>query len=161
MEGMATSTVRIPSANLSGIGSPETYFGSGRNEYLGNGAPGVSGNRTFTLPNVFSLNKLYLGGAWNINPEYAETEGPADIVYRFRSKEVYLVAEASTPVSVEVYLDGKPVDGSAGADVGSDGTILVGESRLFKLVKNPNAGEHILKLHIEGKGLRAYAFTFG
>lgn len=141
--------------------SPETYFGSSRNEYLANGTPGRRGEQEFTVPENFSKNALYLGGAWNILSEYAETVSAASVVYKYNAKEVYLVADADTPVSVKVFQDGEPVGAGRGEDVNAEGVAIMKESRLYKIIRNTTPGEHLLELRIEGKGLRLYAFTFG
>lgn len=151
--------------------SPETYFGSSRNEYLANGVSGRDGVQKFSLPENIRRNALYLGGTWNILPEYAESVSGASVVYKYNAKEVYLVADADTPVAVEVLQDGKLVGTSGGpstgpattggADVNADGVVMMKESRLYKIILNSNPGEHVLKLNIGGKGLRLYAFTFG
>ena len=141
--------------------SPETYFGSARNEYLANGNSGKQGKQTFSLPTSFSQNALYLGGEWNIQPEYAETDGETSVVYKYNAKEVYIVAESDSGIEMEVLQDGKPVGASAGADVRANGSVLMKESRLYKLIQSPLPGEHLLELRIKGRGLRLYAFTFG
>lgn len=139
--------------------SPETYFGSLRNERLANGASG-SGTRTFSLPKTFVPNALYLGGTWNITPEYAESVSDASVLYTYDAKEVYIVADADTAIEIEVLQDGKPVGISGGADV-TNGTVMMKESRLYKLIRNTESGEHTLELRIKDKGLSLYAFTFG
>lgn len=142
--------------------SPETYFGSARNEYFANGARGRSGQDTFVLPDRFALNALYLGGTWDLSREYAESVSTgASVVYRYRAGEVYIVAEASAPVEIEVLQDGVPVGTARGEDVGADGIVTVQDSRLYKLIRNPEAGEHVLELRVRGGGARLYAFTFG
>jgi len=141
--------------------SPETYFGSFRNEYLANGTPGRGGDQVFSLPQTFARDALYLGGTWAITPEYAEARTAPSVVYRYDAKEVYIVADADDPVEVEVLQDGKPVGVSGGDDVRADGVVSMKESRLYKLIRNAKAGEHILELRIKGRGLRLYAFTFG
>lgn len=140
--------------------SPETYFGSLRNEYLANGMPHRRGEHSASLPSTFMRNALYLGGAWDIQSEYAESVSEATVVYRYNAKEVYIVADAGSPIEVEVLQDGVPIGGASGVDVKS-GVVTMKESRLYKLVRNPEAGEHLLKLKVHGKGLRFYAFTFG
>lgn len=130
--------------------SPETYLGSLRNERLANGFQGLVGEREFILPKAPILNALYLGGTWNINPEYAESISNAHIVYRYNAKEVYLVMESHTPITVEVWQDGVLVN-----------EILVEESKLYTLIQNKLSEEHTLELRVKGKGLRTYAFTFG
>jgi len=141
--------------------SPETYFGSLRNVYLANGTAKTSGDQTLVLPQTFAANALYLGGKWNILPEYAESTTDATVVYKYNAKDVYIVAAADTPVVVEVLLDGKPVGGVAGADVSANGTVTMQASRLYTLVHNTEPGEHTLQLKVKGAGLRFYAFTFG
>jgi cytochrome c biogenesis protein CcdA/thiol-disulfide isomerase/thioredoxin len=144
-----------------GAKSPETYFGSARNEFLANGRPGVAGNQTLSLPDRFLPNHLYLGGAWDLTGEYAETKGEATVVYRYDAKDVYFVADADMPVEIEVLQDGRPAGGAAGDDVSATDTMMVGESRLYKVIHNEESGEHLLELRIKGAGLRAYTFTFG
>lgn len=142
--------------------SPETYFGSSRNEYLESGTPGRSGEQTFTLPGRLSANALYLGGTWNIQPEYAESVSGSLVQYHYSAGDVYIVADADTPTAVEVWQDGALVDSSAaGADVNEEGVVMMQESRLYKLIENAGPGEHTLELRIQAPGLRLYAFTFG
>ncbi len=141
--------------------SPETYFGSARNEYLANGDSGAPGTQTLSIPQSISSNKLYLGGIWKFNSEYAESQGKATITYKFKSSNVYLVASSASGVKVTVLIDGKPIGTNAGADVGADGTVTIKENRLYKLVHMPDYGEHTLELQVEGSGFDAYAFTFG
>ena len=73
---------------------------------------------------------------------------------------MYIVAEAYTSITVEVLQDGKPVGISGGADVNTGGIVVMKESRLYKLIRNSEPGEHTLELRIKGKGLRLYSFTF-
>ncbi len=141
--------------------SPETYFGSLRNGRLANGMPGDSGTQTFSLPKTITRNALYLGGAWNITTEFAEAVSDASVVYTYNAKEVYIVADADVSIEVEVLQDGAPVGVSGGEDVRTGGIVTMKESRLYKLIRNQEPGEHTLELKIKGKGLRLYAFTFG
>lgn len=141
--------------------SPETYFGAGRNEYLGNGQRLQPGLQTFTLPETTRSNTLYLGGTWDIAREHAETISTDAIVqYQYSAKEVYIVAESARNSAVEVWQDGKKVSTEAGVDV-ADGVMQVKESRLYKVIKNEKAGTHTLELRVKGKGVRFFAFTFG
>ncbi|HEY6021335.1 MAG TPA: redoxin family protein, partial [Candidatus Paceibacterota bacterium] len=173
---MGTTTMPMPSISasqgpdLSGVGSPETYFGSNRNEYLGNGTQGVAGVQTFTLPTTPSPNTLYLNGIWDTEPEYAESQatgadtgGSANsIEYYYSAGNVYFVASAAAPVQVEVLLDGKPVGQWGGDDVDkTTSTVTIGAERLYSLVHTPGPGGHLLELKVKGSGLRAYTFTFG
>ncbi len=130
--------------------SPETYFGSSRNEYLGNGARGRAGEQTLAIPSLLLPNMLYLGGTWNITPEYAEATAGASVSYRYYAKQVHVVAEAAASASIEVWQDGVMIK-----------TIRVEESTLYTLISDPAAGEHALELRIRGAGVRLFAFTFG
>lgn len=141
------ATVMPPAQNEAR--SPETYFGSERNEYLGNGMIGMSGPEAFVLPEVFTKNKLYLGGDWTIAQEYAESSSGSRVVYRYEAKNVFVVADANQPTEVEVYQDGILVN-----------TFTVRESRLYNVVQDEVAGGHLLELRIKGK-IKLYAFTFG
>lgn len=141
--------------------SPETYFGSARNDYLANGTLHRSGVQTFSVPSVSVANALYLGGTWNIVPEHAESVSDASVLYRYNAKEVYIVGAADTAIEVEILQDGKPVGGAGGEDVDANGVVTMKESRLYKLIRNPQAGEHVLQLKVKSNGLRLYAFTFG
>ncbi len=156
------------------LGSPETYFGAARNEYLGNGKQGTAGLQSFEEPVTVSPNTLYLIGMWNIMQEYAETgvsvggsAGSDRIDYRYRAKNVYLVAGSSNgaPIEVEVLRDSKPLDASvAGADVhfvGGKSYITVSGNRLYQVIKDVDYGDHFLEFIISSPGLQAYTFTFG
>lgn len=172
---MPSTTITTPqNAVIVGqVGSPETYFGSARNEYLGNGTPGKSGTISLEEPVSVKPNTLYLIGTWNITPEYAETPsavgasaGSDRIDYRYYAKSVYLVAgSAGTPVEVEVLRDSKPLDASvAGADVhfkGGKSYVTVQDNKLYKVIEDSDSGEHFLEFIISKPGFQAYTFTFG
>ena len=161
LSGTATP-VGVVTTNSALVGSPETYFGSGRNEYLGNGAVGQAGTQTLVLPDTVSRNQLYLTGTWKFTSEYAESQGAKSaITYKFQARDVYLVASSGAGTKVTVLLDGKPVGSNAGDDVASDGTLTVKANRLYKVVHLPDYGEHTLELQVQGGGLDAYTFTFG
>ena len=152
--------------------SPETYFGSARNDNLGNGKANESGTQTLSIPETKLLNLLYLGGTWTIEPEFAVNASSAVIEFRYKAKEVYFVASSATGQRVKIYNDGVlqkgdgPVDCRekgycGGEDVQADGTVYIQEDRLYKLIQNERVEEHVLKIEIESSGLKAFTFTFG
>ena len=146
------------------IGSPEVYFGSRRNELLSNGTPFQNGPQDLSAPTETPLNQLFLLGQWDIQPEYASAAAPATIKFRYRAREVYLVASATAPVTVQVLRDGQPAGDVGGEDVtqrGSDSVVTIQEDRLYKLIEDADGGEHTLELKIESPGFKAYTFTFG
>jgi cytochrome c biogenesis protein CcdA/thiol-disulfide isomerase/thioredoxin len=144
------------------VNSPETYFGSNRNEYLANGDKNTNGAQSLSAPTDVLLNNLYLAGAWNFNPEYAETKDiTAKIIYKYDAKDLYFVASSESGATVKILLDGKPITAGRGADVKADGTALIKENRLYKIVGGTDYGEHTLEIDITSGTLDAYTFTFG
>ncbi|MFZ1020172.1 MAG: redoxin family protein, partial [Minisyncoccia bacterium] len=145
------------------VNSPETYFGSNRNEYLANGSQTTNGIQNLSLPENMSLNNLYLSGAWNFAPEYAETsDSNAKIIYKYDAKNLYFVASSTLGANIKILLDGKPVTAAVmGADVNSDSTVLVKDDRLYKIINGATYGEHTLEIDVESGTLDAYTFTFG
>lgn len=150
-----------PKAQTSAAGSPETYFGSARNEYFANGTPFLSGTQSLVPPVSIDINRLYLGGMWNFSREYAEAGVGATIVYRYSAKGVYLVAASEAGATISVKIDGKAIpQAMAGADV-LDGTATIGGNRLYKIVEDSAPAVHTLEIKVEKGVLDAYTFTFG
>jgi len=112
-------------------GSPEIYFGSARN----------GGHSEYLLP----------ASAWKIEPEYALAIATgAKIVYKYKAKNVFFVADSDKPVEIEVFRDGKLFN-----------TITVQGAQLYTLIQDQSFGEHTIELRIKGTGLKAFTFTFG
>jgi len=158
-----SSPADMVDVDFSQVRSPEIYFGSARNEHLGNGTPGNSGVQTFTVPPQLLGNTLYLGGTWDVMPEYAKnTEAGAQIQFIYAAKNVYMVASADTPVKVRVTYDGgKPLGELRGKDVNEVGELTIQEDRLYTLIEGNDYETHLLEITIEGEGVEAYTFTFG
>ncbi len=137
-------TKEIPTQN--GAKSPETYFGSARNDQ--------------------QANLLFPNESWNITPEFAQNNSAnASIVYTYTAKDVFFVAEAGIETVVEVLLDGKPLEAGAGADIikTSDGksVVKIKEARLYKIIQGDKSETHKLEMRIQKPGLKAFTFTFG
>ncbi len=135
----------IPIQN-GGAKSPETYFGSARNNQ--------------------QKNLLFPYDSWNITPEFAQNSSAnASIVYTYTAKDVFFVAEADNEMMVEVLRDGKLLGSEAGADVikTSDGktVVKIKEARLYKIIQGKQSETHTLKFIIQKPGLKAFTFTFG
>lgn len=161
MASMPLASNAIASDEIA-AGSPETYFGSDRNEYLGNGQAGAPGTQTFTMPEKPQLNKLYLEGSWNILPEYAISGNDAGITYIYSAKDMYIVASSDDGATVEVLLDGKPIDAAVkGEDVDMAGNMTIKESRLYHIAHTEKPETHMLQLRVTKGALKAYTFTFG
>ena len=160
--GIATSNIPTgfitPSDTISidyaAIASPETYFGAARNQYLANGPALANGVYTLTTPSTtteLQPNALYLDGKWDFEDQYATNQNAgATVTYEYDAKNVYMVASAASPVTVEIFVDGK-----------STGTITVQANQLYNIVQGDSYGAHTLKLIVQNPGLKAYTFTFG
>ena len=162
-----TTPTNVIPISFNQVNSPETYFGTARNEYLGNGAQGQQGIQTLTIPasSQLQLNTLYLGGAWDFEAQYAQNQAAgAQITYEYDTKNVYMVAASGTgqPITIKLTLDGQPLNASdRGADVDANSEATINADRLYDLVQGQSYGEHTLQITIENPGLQGYTFTFG
>lgn len=122
--------------------SEETYVGRDRGE------PG-----SFTV-----------AGDWRSDREYVELGlGPGELVLPFTAGEVNVVVQpgSSGASALRVLLDGQPVNGAHGADVGPDSVARVDHAGMVRLIEHAPPGPHVLSLIADDPGLRAYVFTFG
>lgn len=147
-------------------GSPETYFGASRNSLLANGKSQTVGTQIFTQGAMpLTSNKLYLGGTWDVQSQFAKTTDQSETIrYAYNAKHVYIVAssaDSSKEIKVKVLRDGVPVVAEKGEDVDADGYIHVQASRLYTLTNENTAGAHTIELQVQGAGLEAFTFTFG
>lgn len=142
------------------LGSPETYFGALRNQYLANGTRGRTGTQTFKAPAKYGLNQLYLGGTWDIQNEFARSQKDGKIFYHFKAKNVYFVARSAGGATIRVMIDGR-TGSRAGQDVTSDGAAVIKEDRLYKVISLGDYGDHVLEIDATGGSVDAYTFTFG
>jgi cytochrome c biogenesis protein CcdA/thiol-disulfide isomerase/thioredoxin len=140
----------VTKVDSSKVNSPETYFGSSRNEYLVNGERSMGGEQTLILPSNFFSNKLYLGGTWNITSEYAENINPGSIIFNYEAKNVYITAGSSEGVEIEVYKDNLFIK-----------KINIKDEQLYQLISDSGYGKHILHIKIPKAGLQAFTLTFG
>lgn len=150
-------------ADTSHAQSPETYFGASRNTYLANGEQGKTGLFDYSLSDSFAGDKLYLGGKWQIDEEYATSAGEDDkIVFKYRADKVYIVASAENASQIEIHRDGVLVAGDAGKDV-SKGVVTIKDSKLYNLIDEKSAvvGQHTLEITVKTPGIKIYTFTFG
>jgi thiol-disulfide isomerase/thioredoxin len=119
------------SMDSSKIATPETYFGSSRNEFLGKG--------------------LTLQGTWDIQPQYAEsTSATSKILYKYTAKNVYFVASSKNGVTIKIVQDDKQI-----------GTQVIKDNQLYTLIQGLDYSAHTLEIDVEGAGLDAFTLTFG
>jgi cytochrome c biogenesis protein CcdA/thiol-disulfide isomerase/thioredoxin len=146
--------------------TPETYLGFGRMEYLASPERVVeNGSANYTAPKKIPNNQFAFVGGWDVMEEYSNPAKSSQLILNFESKEVYLVMrpkDGSTPGKVKVYLDDKPISetNSAGESI-INNEVTINSDSLYKLIKLPGPGKHILKLEFLDNNTEVYAFTFG
>jgi hypothetical protein len=97
----------------------------------------------------------------NITPEYAASvSNDAKIVFRYKAREVFMVASSVQGAELEIWQDGELVNAAAGEDVQA-GEVRVQDEQLYKLIRNPGGEEHVLEIRVKGGILEAFTFTFG
>jgi cytochrome c biogenesis protein CcdA/thiol-disulfide isomerase/thioredoxin len=148
--------------------SPETYVGYARAEHFSSPAGAVPDQaNTYTAPDKLELNQWALTGTWTVGEDKAVLSGvPGSIVYRFHARDLHLVlgpASDGKPVRFRVRIDGAEPGSSHGVDTDANGNGVVGEQRLYQLIRQP-PGEihrHTFTIEFLDGGVQAYAFTFG
>jgi thiol-disulfide isomerase/thioredoxin len=124
--------------------SPETYLGYTRSD------PSPPWN---------------LAGKWATGPEKVALEQPGgSIACRFHARDAHLVLSSGErePIPFRVLLDGEPPGPSHGVDVDEDGNGLLGESRMYQLVRQHDTiRDRTLEITFLEPGAEAYSFTFG
>jgi cytochrome c biogenesis protein CcdA/thiol-disulfide isomerase/thioredoxin len=156
---------RRPSAPVMGSGapspspaldqSPETYLGARGWPALANGRGSPDGGvHRYISPAALPLNHYALVGTWRLVDSERQVLAGAEGEIRFDALagEVNLVLglEPGTPPrAAEVALDGRAFK-----------TITIDRHDLFNLWSGPHA-EHEVALRVHGRGVAAYAFTFG
>lgn len=145
--------------------TPETYLGYQRTS--GFVSPEIlrkDRQSIYSLPKTIPYNSYALSGSWVIGDKYSMPTKGATLVHSFDAAEVYLVMRPKgegASGGIRVYLDDVPVpEKFAGEDV-INGNVKVTEDRLYKLIKLPTPGPHILKIEVLDDDVEFYAFTFG
>jgi thiol-disulfide isomerase/thioredoxin len=140
----------IHSGPSTSVLTPETYFGSARNEFIGNISRGVPGTQTATLPDALSPDTTYLSGTWDIQDQFAKSAGAGKIVVQYQGQIINLVASSETPMTLSLSQDGT-----------SAGTVVVHDAQLYQLKDNGTPGTHTIEITVPSAGLRAFTLTFG
>jgi cytochrome c biogenesis protein CcdA/thiol-disulfide isomerase/thioredoxin len=140
--------------------TPETYLGRARAERFD--PPPQAGTRTYAQPGKLKTSHFALSGTWTVDDVAATAGSGAAIHASIVGKDAYLVLSPPHGGAgrVTVELDGRPIPADrAGADV-HGGAVQVDRQRLYHLVSAPKGEHHQLTLRV-GRGVSAYAFTFG
>ena len=144
--------------------TPETYFGSARNEYGYPQPINVNGTFAFKTPDPVPVNQFAFAGTWQIADEYAQATAGATITESFAATHVYFILKPSkvgAQDQVLVSLNGKPLTGPyAGADVKA-GELMVDSDRLYEVYNSGQPSRGTLTFTFKNSGTQAYTFTFG
>jgi thiol-disulfide isomerase/thioredoxin len=152
-------------ADWNDLQTPETYLGYGRSERFAPGDGATLEAGTYQLPKRLQLNHWALAGDWTIGSENVVLDqAGGSIAFRFHARDAHLVlcAGARAPIPFRVLLDGAAPGPSAGVDVDQDGNGMLGDGRLYQLIRQPDTlHEHTLQITFLEPGAEAYVFTFG
>jgi cytochrome c biogenesis protein CcdA/thiol-disulfide isomerase/thioredoxin len=151
LNGGATLSVAATTPNFSDIGTPETYFGLARQQYMTAQQTASPTEQNYTLPSNLALNEFGVGGTWQFDDQYAQlTSGAGTLAMHFHSSKVYMVASSAKPVTVKVYIDGTYYK-----------DVTISSSMLYTLYDSNTYADHTIELQIPSAGLEAFTFTFG
>ena len=143
----ATSTA----PDLSGIGSPEMYFGTEREQNLAPSQVQSATQATYTLPSSLDLNQFALGGTWSFAPQNATLDSASGTIeLHFHSAKLYMVASSAQPATLKISVDGV-----------SQPDVTVGSSQLYTLFDSSSYADHTAVITVSGTGFQAFTFTFG
>jgi hypothetical protein len=152
-------------ADWNHLQTPETYLGYGRSERFTPADGATLEARAYQLPKRLPVNHWALAGDWTIGSENVVLDqAGGSIAFRFHARDAHLVlsAGARAPIPFRVLLDGAAPGLSAGVDVDEDGNGVLGDGRLYQLIRQPDTvHERTLQITFLEPGAEAYVFTFG
>jgi cytochrome c biogenesis protein CcdA/thiol-disulfide isomerase/thioredoxin len=144
--------------------TPEIYLGFSRAMHY---QPTISLQKNATAlydyKGHLADNRVGLRGSWHIASESITSQSDdARLDLNFIANRIYLVMSSPEQASIQVLLDGKPLEKKYyTTDINDAGFITVKDSRMYDIVDLKGIdGRHVLTL-ILPKGVSLYAFTFG
>lgn len=153
-------------ADLADLRSGETYLGYAKAAGFAGGRLTHDDQRFYRPSPKLPLNSWTLSGSWTVGPEFAMSEAPrATVAYRFHARDLHMVLSPTTserPVRFRIRIDGGPPGADHGADVGPDGSGVLGEPRMYQLVRQTRpVADRTFEIEFLDPGARAFVFTFG
>jgi hypothetical protein len=154
-------------ADWANLRSPENYLGYERTENFASPGGAVSDKRrVYVAPQRFALNQWALAGDWTVQRGLAALNAAnGRIVYRFHARDLHLVmgpAARGAAVRFRVRVDGQPPGAAHGVDVDAHGNGIVGEQRLYQLIRQAKpVADRQFEIEFLDPGVEAFAFTFG
>jgi cytochrome c biogenesis protein CcdA/thiol-disulfide isomerase/thioredoxin len=139
--------------------TPETYLGYRRTTGFASAPQPVRDTYTAYLPERAPRNGEWnLNGTWKMTGEYVVPAEGGTLELGFMARNVFLVIEPEeSGGQIEVMVDDKR---SLDTPDVTEGRLTAPASRLYQLVGLRRAGNHRLRLEVQG-ALRLFAFTFG
>jgi thiol-disulfide isomerase/thioredoxin len=146
--------------------SGETYVGYAQASNLAGGKRLVRDAAHDYARMEAGLNEWSLAGNWTVGAERARLNAAGgSIVYRFSARDLHLVlgpGRAGQRVRFQVRIDGRAPGPDRGSDVDADGNGVIGETRLYQLVRQTGTvKEHLFEIRFLDADASAFAFTFG
>ena len=148
------------------LGSPETYFGSDRQDRFTSPEDRAQDRHgQYRLPETLRLNQWGLSGNWTIEAENVVLhEGGGSIAMHFHARDAHLVLSSKSPepTAFRVTIDGEPPGTSRGVDVDEEGNGMLDGGRMYQLVRQ--AGEIVdstVEVKFSERNAEVYVFTFG
>jgi cytochrome c biogenesis protein CcdA/thiol-disulfide isomerase/thioredoxin len=142
--------------------TPETYFGTNREDSYAGSPVIANGTNDFTPQPQTSLkkNSYTLSGEWIVAGESITSDSDSStLTENITTKNLYMVASAgSTPETVGVNLP-PGLAGQYGSDA-PNGQVIVNSDRLYSIVSLKNFGTTNVTVTVP-KGVSLYTFTFG
>jgi thiol-disulfide isomerase/thioredoxin len=146
--------------------SPENYLGLDRTQgFASPGGAQRDRRRLYRAPSRIALNEWALVGEWTMGRSAAVNDGQGRIVSAFHARDLHLVmgpARPDSPVRFRVTIDGRPPGPAHGVDTDEGGNGMVGEQRLYQLIRQPGPiAARTFEIEFLDAGVEAFAFTFG
>jgi thiol-disulfide isomerase/thioredoxin len=149
------------------VRSPENYLGYERTQnFASRGGADPNRRRSYTIPGRLALNEWAVAGEWTMSQPALTLSTPnGRIASRFHARDLHLVMgpqRQGTSVRFRVSIDGQPPGPAHGHDVDEGGNGVIGEQRLYQLIRQPKpiVSRHFEIEFLDG-GVEAFAFTFG
>ena len=147
--------------------SGENYVGYERTANFsspGGAVPNV--RHVYAIPTTLRLNHWALAGDWTMTKgAVTRNEAHGRIANRFHARDLHLVlgtTVAGRPVRFRVSLDGAAPGSAHGTDVDENGTGVIGEQRLYQLIRQPKPiVDRTFEVEFLDPGAEAFVFTFG
>jgi len=154
--------------------TPELYLGHQRGR-IGNSSGFLYTHEPragdYQVPEELEADAFYLSGRWQSGPESvrAATSSawkPASLLVYYTAEEVNLVMSPNGQAqTAEILQDGHSLrTEDAGEDVryteSGQSVVHLDAPRMYNLVRNVEAGQHLLQLVTREEGLECFAFTF-